>query len=416
LRILVANNLYPPAAVGGYEVECQGVVEHLREAHDVTVLTSSEGRDRAAAVPGVRRVLPFMRYRKRDSVRAPVDAVRGARQARAALDAARPDVVWIWNGAQIPQAALHVLTTSGAPVLWRICQQWFGALYGEDVFARHLRPGERGPRGAWAAGMRAVNRLPPLRIDPDRRVPGAIAWVSHALRDLTPVPAAVEPVHEEVLYAATPHGDRFAEIERRPAADTTIAFVGRLEPAKGADVVLRALALLGERHGVEARLVLAGPGSDGDRARLGTLAAQLGVAGRVTLPGPLDFPALAELLGGAAAWVIPSVWDEPAPLVCTEAALARVPAVLSRVGGIPEMLHDGEHALFFERSDHDGCADRLAETLGDPEATAARVERAHARGRELMHAPYLAAMDRFLEVSLAALGRPLSARGSTRSP
>ena len=40
MRILVVSTLYPPVAFGGYEVECSGVVERLREHHEVLVLTS----------------------------------------------------------------------------------------------------------------------------------------------------------------------------------------------------------------------------------------------------------------------------------------------------------------------------------------------------------------------------------------
>ena len=43
MKILIVSNLYPPIAFGGYEVECAGVVERLREHHDVRVLTSRPG-------------------------------------------------------------------------------------------------------------------------------------------------------------------------------------------------------------------------------------------------------------------------------------------------------------------------------------------------------------------------------------
>jgi len=39
LRILVVSNLFPPVVRGGYEMICADAVEHLRERHEVTVLT-----------------------------------------------------------------------------------------------------------------------------------------------------------------------------------------------------------------------------------------------------------------------------------------------------------------------------------------------------------------------------------------
>ena len=61
--------------------------------------------------------------------------------------------------------------------------------------------------------------------------------------------------------------------------------------------------------------------------------------------------------------IVPSVWEEPFPLVTIEGALARVPLVASDVGGIGEGMHDEEHALLFARADAAGAAAALARTL-----------------------------------------------------
>lgn len=395
------SNLYPPEIVGGYEVECHDVVEHLRRTHAVTVLTSVRGRGRAPAERDVLRRLPFVRFVKHDSLRAPWLALSAVRATRRTLAEVRPDLVYVWNGSQLPFAALRVLERSGLPVAYRICEHWFGGLYSRDAFLRHLTPGERGVRGVWARAMRLANRHPELRIELDRVVPAAICWNAEAVRAATPVPATLRPVHEALVYPSNARTAAFAEVRPRPADPPTIFFAGRLDGPKGAEVLLRALPLLRERHGHDASLLLAGEGPL--RGELAALAARLGVADHVRMPGPLRGDELLGAVSRAAAWVVPSVWAEPAPLVCTEAALARVPAVLSRVGGIGEMLREEEHALFFAKGDHEGCAAALARTLEDPEATRARVQRAYARGQELGHGPYLRAMDRFLDDALAAL-------------
>jgi hypothetical protein len=80
-----------------------------------------------------------------------------------------------------------------------------------------------------------------------------------------------------------------------------------------------------------------------------------------------------------------------------------VPAVFSRVGGIPEMFADGTQALFHEREDEHGCAAAIADCLAGGPAVEARVAAAYARGKELSFGPYLEAMDRFFDEGLAAL-------------
>lgn len=403
LRILVISNLYPPAVAGGYEVECSGVVDHLRERHEVLVLTSTRG----AGTPeeGVARLLPPVPPGSRlRSLRAPLDAVRAARATRRVMGAFGPDLVYVWNGSQIPQAAIRVAETAGVPVAYRICEHWFGHMYRSDRFMRHLYGDDRGVRAAWAALARLVNRLPQLRLDPSRPVDAAVCWNAEAVRRLSPAPPSARVVLERIVYPATSQGEEMVGLDLSPAPVPTVACIGRVTPAKGTEVVYRAIAELRDRHGIEARLVVAGAGDEDFRRRLRELADELSIAPFVDDRGQLARPAVKALMAEARVAVVPSVWEEPAPLVCVEAALARVPVVASRVGGIPELLQDPEHALLCPPGDARAFADALARTLSDPDETAARCERAFARAQELRYGPYLAHMDAFLDDAVAALG------------
>lgn len=406
MKILVVSNLYPPVVRGGYEVECSGVVARLRERHEVLVLTSSLEAGGVPEDPAVLRRLEFLHHDVRSSLRAPLASVRAARVMRETLDAFQPDLAWVWNGAAIPQAALRVLADSGTPVAYRVCEHWFGRLFVADQFMRHLLPGDRGARRAWAAFARAVNRHPALRLDPARRTPAAISWNSETIRRLAGVPEAVEPVLERVIHSTSTRVPLFSSIERAPdPSDRVIAFMGRLERRKGAWIAVRALGLLRDEHGIEdARLVLAGPGDQAEREDLLREAREAGVADRVELTGPLDGDGLARLLARAHALVIPSDWEDPFPLVCIEGAVARVPIVAADIGGIPECLHDEEHALLHPPGDPVSCAAALARVFSEPEETAARVQRALARGREFGWEPYLDASERFVEDAAEALG------------
>lgn len=397
LRILVLSNLYPPAVIGGYEIECDTVVTHLRERHDVLVLTSNMDRRSAPRERGVSRTLPFLPHRRVTDLLAPLHALRAAVTTRRALRRFRPDVVYVWNGSMIPQVAIRIAQTHGVPVLFRVCEHWFGSLYDGDRFMSGLRGG--GLRGAL---MKAVDKLPPLRIEPRAAVPAAISWNSEALRRATPVPDTVTPTIEPVTLPATVQGERFVGLERRPGDEITIGFVGRVAAYKGADVAVRATALLASEHGVRARLIVAGRGYDDYLRELTELAASLGIGDRVELRGPLDADGLADLYSSLHAVVVPSVWEEPAGLVTVEGALARVPVVASAVGGIPEIMRDGEEAILCPPGDAAALAAALAETFGDEAATAARVERAFARAQTLRVGPYLEAMDRFLADALQA--------------
>ena len=406
MRILIVSNIYPPAAIGGYEIGCAAVAEHLGREHEVLVLTS-RGR-RTGAAPRetaerarVWRALTLLTGDERGALRAPVASLRDARTARRAL-AWRPDFVYVWNGASVPHAALRILADSGAALAFRVEEQWFASIFTHDQFLRELLPASRGPaRAAWARCCRALNALPGLRIDPTAPLRAAISWNSEATRRTAPVPPFVQPVLERVQHPAPPYGDVYAAVRRDPGAGALIAFLGRAH--KGIAVAIEALALLRSEHGIAARLIVVGPedGQHGDDMR--ALAERLGVADAVDWHGRATPAEGAAVLARAHAMIVPSTWDEPFGLVMIEGALARVPLVASDVGGIGEGMRDEEHSLLFARGDARAAAAALARTLREPEQTAARVERAYARAQDYRLEPYLKEQERFVLDAYEAL-------------
>jgi glycosyltransferase involved in cell wall biosynthesis len=403
MRILVVSTLYPPVAQGGYEVECAGVVERLRERHDVRVLTSDKDRASAGAEPQVSRELALLSQDPRGALRAPPASLRAARVARQALEW-EPELIYSWNGASVPQAALRVLADSGVPLAFRVCEHWFGRLFRVDQFMRELLPASRGPvRAAWAAGCRSFNRLPGLRLDPTAALRAAISWNSHALEGMVDVPSFVEPVLERVGHSVPRYGRLYEEVVRAPAPEPEIAFLGRVIPYKGLAVAIEALARLRSERTIPATLVVVGPEDPGHGREMRALAARLGVADAVRWLGQKTPEEAAGLLARAHALIVPSTWDEPFPLVTIEGALARVPLVASDVGGIGEGMHDEEHALLFARGDAGGAAAALARVLLEREQTAARVARAYERAQEFGIGPYLDEQERFVEDAIAAM-------------
>ena len=66
--------------------------------------------------------------------------------------------VEFWNPGFVPHAALQVLADSGRPLAIRLSDPWLGRVYASDQFMRHLQPGDRGVRRAWALGVRGRSR------------------------------------------------------------------------------------------------------------------------------------------------------------------------------------------------------------------------------------------------------------------
>ncbi len=404
MRILVLSDLYPPVAFGGYESETHALVEGLRGRHEVLVLTSE--RDAAGVGPqtGVRRELPYVGPRRREAVRAPRAAARAARVTREVLGSFDPDLVYVANCVAIPQAAPLVAAATGKPVVYRLSELFMAeSLYRGDRYLRNLLPGQGVLRAPWAAAIRSLNRLPALRLAPGAPARAAVSWASDALRAHVTLPHWTEVALERTIHPATTHEEAFAALERVPAEPPEVLYLGRVTTAKGIEVAYHALAALRREHGIPARLVQAGAAKPEMERALTQLAAGLGIADAIDVRGPLSTEAVVRALAGAAAIVLPTVEWDVFPLVLIEAGLARVPIVAARVGGVPEAVADGEHALLFEPGDSQACAAALASVFGDPQAAATRAERAYARMRELSVARYRSESERLIQDAAEAL-------------
>lgn len=411
MRILTVSNLYPPIVEGGYEARCAATVESLRETHEVQVLTSIRGRDSCPPDPSVRRELPFLPHGKRSIIRAPIAAAKGIDVMRTAIADFEPDLIFVWNGSGIPHSALRVAELSGVPMAYSVGEHWLGRMYTDDAYVRCLLPGERGLHAVWGRIPRLLNRLPALQVDPLTPARAAICWNSEATRRICGLPGTLKPTLETTIYPGIPEPERWMSLERRPSEQPTIAFVGRVEAAKGPDVAYRALAVLRAEHGIDARLVLAGACKPAMREALDRLADELGISEHVELLGPVDRAGVGKLLEEAHALVVPSTWEEPFGLVLLEGALARVPVVAARSGGMPEALREHE-ARFFPIADHVACAEALAASLDHSSNSESRVDAAYRRAQQLSFDRYIAEMGQFVSDAHASFSPGDRAVGS----
>lgn len=137
--------------------------------------------------------------------------------------------------------------------------------------------------------------------------------------------------------------ERAAAREQLELADQTMAvmFVGELTAGCGVDLVIR--ALVDTDH---ISLVVVGDGPE--RTRLELLAEGL-VPGRVVFAGSARD--VTRPLAAADVLVRPSVWGDSMPRPVIESGLCGVPAVVSSIGSMPEMMHDGESGVVVPAGD-----------------------------------------------------------------
>lgn len=203
----------------------------------------------------------------------------------------------------------------------------------------------------------------------------------------------------EVLHCGVPTGEITADAQ--DASGFRIVFVGSLEPRKGVDVLLRAVAQLPAE--LDWTLDILGGGDDEEQLR--ALAASL-PTGRVKFHGPQNSDNVREAMKGGHVVVVPSRpgkagRSEGIPVVLMEAMSLGRPVVTTRLSGIPELVVDGDTGLLVEPNDEDGLAQALHRLANDQGFARDLAQNGRARVEEDFNidktAPQL--LSRMLEVS-----------------
>jgi D-inositol-3-phosphate glycosyltransferase len=174
-------------------------------------------------------------------------------------------------------------------------------------------------------------------------------------------------------FRPRPDGRRIAR--RRlglPEDADVMLFVGRIQPLKAPDVLLRAVAELAARHEHRRQqlvvAVLGGPSGSGlDRPEdLQKLAGELGIHDLVRFQGPVGSHELADWYRAASLVAVPS-HSESFGLVALEAQACATPVVAARVGGLPTAVRDGVTGLLVDGHDPKVWARTLHDLLAAPE-------------------------------------------------
>lgn len=193
--------------------------------------------------------------------------------------------------------------------------------------------------------------------------------VSEQVRDYIVAQCGLNPARFRVLYNCLDcdHYDRpqpAAQVRRElglPGDLPLVGLVARLDHrAKGHQELFGALALLRERQPFRALIV----GGGRRQAEMAQLVTELGIDHLVHFLGNrTDVP---RLLAAMDLFVLPS-HSEGVSLAVLEAMAAGLPVIVSRVGGLPEIVHDGDTGLLIPPRDVQALAAALKRLLADPD-------------------------------------------------
>ena len=328
MRIAFLTGIWPPD-VGGPATHGPDFARYLvGRGHSVHVVTMGDGEpaERPCEVEVVSRGLPFpLRYGR--------VALRGERAARSA------DVLYA--------TATYAAAAAAAGIARR---PFVAKLVSDPAYERAQRYGRfRGSLEEFqVASTPTVRVLKELRTR-SLRVARTIVVPSAYLAEI----AAGWGLRRDRLHVLTNPAPPPREVVPERLEPGTFVFVGRLTRQKALHTALEAVALV-----PDARLVLVGDGPE--RAALEQAAGE-----RVEFRGALSRDEALRAVAGAEAALLSSDWEN-LPHSAVEALSVGVPVVSTAVGGVPEVVRDGENGLLVPAGRPEELAAALRRVLEEP--------------------------------------------------
>jgi glycosyltransferase involved in cell wall biosynthesis len=346
--------LVAPTASGGLARHVIALMRGLRpEAYELAVACDPAGRiaDAAEAMS-----VPVCEMACGSGARPSEIAACSLRLARA-IGEMRPHVVHTHSFTASATGALACgLARCSAPV---------ATIHNYPPQTTTMRPRRTGERWALGLAVRRASRL--IAVSDALRRALAEAWPETEGKCVT-IPNGVEIPDSSPRPAA--------EVRRElglPAEGPLVGMVARLAPQKGVAEFVCAARRIGSAW-PDAHFVLAGDGPLRDD--LHGLRAELGLEGRLHLLGEVE--SARDLIGALEVLAVAST-SEGSSVVAMEAMALSRPVVATAVGGVPEVVLDGETGLLVKPGDPDDLAAAIDTLLRDRERAADMGERGRRR-------------------------------------
>jgi glycosyltransferase involved in cell wall biosynthesis len=338
VKVVVVSGIWPPDP-GGPASHAPALADFLAErGHAVEVVTT-------AAVKPAARPYP-VRWASR---RSPLRHLRAALLVRRA--ARRADIVYATS--MIRRATIGSALARRPLVV---------KLVSDEVFERATRSGRYAGTLDEFQGMEVSMRMKFLTTTRNAALRRArhVFCPSAYLREIA-LAWGLDPERVSVLPNPAPATPRLpardALREELGLEGNALVFAGRLGPQKALGVTLEALAGV---PGV--RLAIAGDGPE--RVMLEGRTRDLGLDGRVSFLGSVPRAQVLRLFRAADASVLSSAWEN-FPHTVVEALAVGCPVISTSVGGVPEVVKDGENGLLVPAGDAHALAAAITRFFSD---------------------------------------------------
>jgi glycosyltransferase involved in cell wall biosynthesis len=304
---------------------------------DVTVVSSSAAESK---IPGI-RVAECLRKRSDSYFRNICRELIRVIAIRKMVKAMAPDVVHVHSLDSIHPLMMGVvgLICNGFPNL--VVSSW-----GSDITT------EQDEQLTWRG---KVSKR--LLLKQAKQITATSEFLAEATKNLAPKGKSVHVIPFGVDCSLFSPRRRLKE-----SPSLSVGFVKHLSQKYGPDHLVRAMEIVSRSY-PQSRLIVVGAGPM--EIRLKEMARDLNIAEKVEFRGRVPHSSVPEILNEIDIFVMPSLY-ESFGVAAAEAQAMEIPVIASNVGGIPEVVMDGETGLLVKPRDVNGLAEAIVKLMANP--------------------------------------------------
>jgi glycosyltransferase involved in cell wall biosynthesis len=373
MKILVCSNAYPPNFIGGAELIAHYHAVALKNLGNEVVVFAGDPTPFGQAPNGPRHSIREEIYEGIKVYRTCLEAVDYQseyinffnapveRYFRDILEKFRPDVVHCHNIIGLSVGILGLAKSYGAKVVLTVHDHWGFCLKNTLIYLDNSvchdftrchnclshcsDEGKRFPIRLRTDFIKTQFDQLDLLISPSRYL--AEAYISVGF-----------PAHKSKVISNGVAFDRFCKLARRPEpGKTRFTYIGYLADHKGIAVFLESLSHLPATQRDKVRINLVGVGHMVDQYKQQLL--RNGYASQVTFWGKIENKDIGRAYEETDVYMLPSIWPENQPVTITEAMASGIPVIGSDLGGVSELVENGQTGYLFQP----GNASKLAEAM-----------------------------------------------------
>lgn len=160
---------------------------------------------------------------------------------------------------------------------------------------------------------------------------------------------------------------RFKKIKKVRSEKVRFGYIGQIVGHKGIENLLRSVSLLSEEEKERMSLILVGSGEKTFVEYAKNLTKELGLSGIAAFYGKVDNNKVPELYRNIDILIVPSIWPENSPVTIMESFATGTPVLGSCIGGIPELIKDGENGFLHNFDDPISLSENIRKIIINPE-------------------------------------------------